>query len=89
MMMDRSARIPTVLPALGRRQNPTERHPKRSSMMDRKPREPGASLWAAGRLAAAILALATTAQPAAAQTTCATPTLGCWKQLPTPQVTSV
>jgi hypothetical protein len=40
-------------------------------------------------LAAAALIVAATAAPAAAQTTCATPALGCWKQLPNPAVTSV
>ena len=40
-------------------------------------------------LAAAILVAAAAAGPAAAQTTCLTPALGCWKQLPNPEVTSV
>lgn len=40
-------------------------------------------------LAAVTLVVAATAAPAAAQTTCATPALGCWKQLPNPEVTSV
>lgn len=40
-------------------------------------------------LVAATLIAAASAVPAAAQTTCATPALGCWKQLPNPEVTSV
>lgn len=40
-------------------------------------------------LAAAALIVASAAEPVAAQTTCATPALGCWKQLPNPEVTSV
>ncbi|MCI0345814.1 MAG: kelch repeat-containing protein, partial [Chloroflexi bacterium] len=40
-------------------------------------------------LAAAALVVAAIAAPAAAQTTCATPTLGCWKQLPNPEVLAV
>src|SRR5262245_41686825 len=41
--------------------------------------------WA---LATAALVVAAAAAPLAAQV-CATPTLGCWKQLPNPEVTSV
>lgn len=50
------------------------------------------ALLRARRLGAAMLAvtaIVAAAAPAAAQTTCATPALGCWKQLPNPAVTSV
>jgi hypothetical protein len=57
--------------------------------MDGRPNAAPGALPPVRWLAAATLVVAATAAPAAAQTTCATPKLGCWKQLPNPEVTSV